>query len=80
MMKYNKSTIYLAYKTGVLPRLRKQMIIAEIRKVYDADDELAIIRQKDTKPEEYAIYFSYVENCKARVNEYINNILNITGN
>ena len=80
MMKYNKSTIYLAYKTGVLPRLRKQMIIAEIRKLYDADDELAIIRQKDTKPEEYEIYFSYVENCKARVNEYINNILNITGN
>lgn len=32
---------------------------------YSYADELAIIRQKDTKPEEYQEYFEYCENCKA---------------
>lgn len=32
---------------------------------YSYADELAIIRQKDTRPEEYKEYFEYCENCKA---------------
>ena len=75
-MKYTKRQVILAYKNGVLSKLRKQLIVAEIRKEYDADDELAILRQKEEKPEEYMAYFNYVEDCKNRVDEYINSALN----
>ena len=42
-------------------------IVAEIRKKYTVNQELAILRQRDTKPEEFKIYNEYVENCKAKV-------------
>ena len=70
-MKYTKRQVILAYKNGVLSKLRKQLIVAEIRKEYDADDELAILRQREEKPTEYAEYNSYVESCKKAVDEYI---------
>ena len=74
MMKYSKNAVRLAAKNGVLPRLRKQMIVHEVRKRYDADDELAVLRQSSTKPEEYKTYFAYVEECKKRVDDYINSV------
>ena len=70
-MKYTKRQVILAYKNGVLSKLRKQLIVAEIRKEYDADDELAILRQREEKPTEYAEYNSYVESCKKAVDEYV---------
>lgn len=39
----------------------------EIRKQYTESGEFAILRQKDEKPEEYAKYYSYCEECKAFV-------------
>ncbi len=36
-----------------------------IRRRYDLDAELAILRQRDTKPEEFAEYSAYAELCKA---------------
>ena len=74
-MKYTKRAIWLAHKNGVLPRLRKQMIVHEVRKKYDADDELAVLRQAKTKPEEYEMYFAYVEECKQRVDDYVKEVL-----
>lgn len=74
-MKYTKRAIWLANKNGVLPRLRKQLIVSEIRKRYDADDEIAVLRQAQTKPAEYAEYNAYVENCKKTVDEYINSVI-----
>lgn len=44
----------------------KQRIIALIRTRYDQDDETAILRQRDTKPDEFAEYNAFVEDCKAR--------------
>lgn len=38
---------------------------AEIRKRYSVSQEFAILRQKDEKPDEYAAYFAYCEECKA---------------
>lgn len=40
-----------------------------IREKYSVSDELAILRQRDTKPEEFAQYFGYCEDCKARAKE-----------
>lgn len=41
----------------------------EIRKRYTESAEFAILRQKDEKPEEYAAYYAYCEECKARVKD-----------
>ena len=38
-----------------------------IRKKYSLSAELAILRQRDDKPEEFAAYNTYVEQCKAEV-------------
>lgn len=38
---------------------------ARIRERYSVSQELAILRQRDTKPEEFAEYNAYAERCKA---------------
>ena len=43
----------------------KERVINRIRAVYSVDDELAILRQRDTKPEEFAEYNAFVEQIKA---------------
>ena len=42
----------------------KDRVVARIRAVYSIDDELAIIRQRDTKPEEFEEYNAFVEQIK----------------
>ena len=42
-------------------------IVALIRQKYNVNQELAILRQRDTKPLEYQEYYDYVEQCKAEV-------------
>ena len=44
-----------------------EAVDAQIRKRYSVSQEFAILRQKDEKPEEYAEYFAYCEECKAYV-------------
>ena len=41
----------------------------KIREKYSLNAELAILRQRDTKQDEFAEYFEYVEKCKALVKE-----------
>ena len=43
----------------------EQRVVSRIREVYSIDDELAILRQRDTKPEEFAAYNSFVEKIKS---------------
>ena len=40
-----------------------------IRQRYSLNEELAIQRQRDTKPEEFQAYFSFCEECKKQVKE-----------
>ena len=42
----------------------KERIVSRIRAVYSIDDEIAILRQRDTKPEEFAEYNTFVEQIK----------------
>ena len=44
-----------------------ELVNQEIRKRYSESQEFAILRQKEDKPEEYAEYYSYCENCKAYI-------------
>lgn len=44
-----------------------EAVDAEIRKRYSVSQELAAQRQEKEKPEEYAAYYAYCEECKAYV-------------
>lgn len=43
----------------------EERVVNRIREVYSIDDELAILRQRDAKPEEFAEYNAFVEQIKA---------------
>lgn len=47
----------------------EEQVVALIRERYSSDDELAILRQRDSKPEEFEQYFNYCEECKATVKQ-----------
>ena len=47
--------------------LYETMIIQKIRQRYTLNQELAILRQRDSKPEEFAEYNTYIEQVKSEV-------------
>lgn len=70
---------YSTRKTLELTEKYEHKIVSLIRKKYSVNQELAILRQRDTKPEEYQIYFDYVEQCKAEAKSEVlndNNTIN----
>lgn len=54
-------------------RLYPNLVSRLIRERYSIDDEMAILRQKDTKPDEYETYNSFCEECKAKARKEIYN-------
>ena len=58
-------------KPGGLRRMYADRVNEMIRARYSVSDELAIIRQRDTKPEEFEEYNAFVEGCKATAREEI---------
>lgn len=64
LVKRNKETSPESWE-----RLYENEIVRRIRKKYSINQELAILRQRDTKSEEFAAYDAYVEECKAAVKE-----------
>lgn len=53
-------------------RSYSEKVVSLIREKYSLDEELAIQRQRDTKPEEFQKYFEYCEACKAKVKGELN--------
>lgn len=52
------------------PQISYDQLVSDlIRERYTVDQEIAINRQRDTKPEEFKIYFNYCEQCKIKANE-----------
>ena len=51
----------------VFQEVYDKAIEARIALRYSPKQEIAILRQKDRKPDEYAAYDDYVEKCKAEV-------------
>lgn len=45
----------------------KHRVQLKIHERYSLDDEIALLRQKDKKPQEYAEYEQFTEACKAEV-------------
>lgn len=42
----------------------EQRVVARIREVYSVDDELALLRQRVLKPDEFEKYYDFVEQIK----------------
>lgn len=58
---------YNARKQAIANEEYENKIVSLIRQKYNVNQELAILRQRDTKPLEYQEYYDYVERCKAEV-------------
>ena len=56
LLQWQEEVVVLPYQERVVSRIRAK---------YSVDDELAILRQRDTKPEEFAEYNAFVEQVKA---------------
>lgn len=56
-----------AMSAGDIKALKAREIEKLIRLRYSMSDELAILRQRDEKPEEFAAYHDYAEQCKKTV-------------
>lgn len=48
------------------------LVDSKIRQRYSMSDELAILRQRDIKPEEFAEYNEYCEQCKLNARQELN--------
>lgn len=60
----------LAEKNGTTSDVYGQEVNRLIRERYKTvADELAILRQRDEKPEEYAEYTAFCEECKAKAKQ-----------
>lgn len=64
--KHEPKPCYL-YGIECVKKYNRTNIIRAIRKKYSIDDELAILRQRDEKPEEYKEYYDYVETIKSKL-------------
>lgn len=53
-----------AVEQGSLHAMYAALVNEKIRARYSISEELAILRQRDTKPDEFAAYNSFVEQCK----------------
>ena len=60
------SPVLTEYVNSVTVPTYEQRVQQSIRERYSVDDELAILRQRDTKPDEFAAYYEYAEQCKAQ--------------
>lgn len=70
-MLYTKEQIALAEKNNTVGKAYGDMVNSLIREKYNVSEELAMLRQRDEKPVEYAVYNAFVEDCKARAKEMI---------
>lgn len=63
--KENPNGIIVEVEDAFEPIPYEQRVVNRIRAVYSVDDELAILRQRDTKPDEFVQYNAFVEQIKA---------------
>ncbi len=52
-------------KNGLLQEAYAALVSQKIKRRYTLSDELALLRQRDSKKEEFAAYNEYAEACKA---------------
>lgn len=62
----------LIKKNGIKDKLYGQRVAELIRERYDINSELAILRQRDEKPDEFKEYNNFAEECKKKAREEMN--------
>ena len=65
---YEIKAVEIPEPTPYVPTYEER-VVQLIREKYSMDDELAILRQRDSKPEEFAEYNTYCEECKRKAKE-----------
>ena len=65
----DKRKIRLARLNGNAESLYHELVEEKIRLRYTVGEELAVVRQRDRKPQEFAEYDSYCEKCKREAKE-----------
>ena len=65
----NINKIRLSKRNGTQNKYYPNIVSEKIRERYSIDAELAILRQRDEKPEEFAAYNAYAEQCKKEAKE-----------
>ena len=72
---YEDIQVYVPYTAEELEKRKAekypQLVEKYIREKYTLSAELAILRQRDTKPEEFNEYNAYAESCKERAKNEI---------
>ena len=56
----------LIERNGIKEAIYGERVNALLRERYTLSEELAILRRRDSAPEEFAAYDAYAEQCKAR--------------
>ena len=67
----DNKTIQLAKRFNKQKELYPEIVEKLIRAKYTISQELAIHRQRETKPDEFAEYNSYCESCKTKAKELL---------
>lgn len=67
----DKKKIKLAKANGVAQDLYPALVNELIRERYTVDMELAIQRQRESKPSEFSAYDEYCEECKVKAKEIL---------
>lgn len=49
----------------------EELVIKLIRSEYSIDEEFAILRQRDSKPDEFETYNNFVEQCKTVAKQFV---------
>ena len=72
----------IAYQThkasGTLEQYKSYRVGALISQQYDINDQIGLLRQKDTKSEKYAAFNSFADECVALVNTWFIEMEEIT--
>ena len=59
-------TLYIARKQAEKERRYERLVERYIRQRYSLNAELAILRQRNTKPDEFLVYHAYAEECNEK--------------
>ena len=65
--------IELAKRNDTVEELKNRLIDAIITELYSVGEQIALLRQRDQKPEEFARFDRHAELCKEMVKRYIEN-------
>ena len=66
-----RDRIELAKRNGTIERIKSYLVDEKISAKYSVSEQIAILRQRDEKPDEFAAFYEYAEQCKAAVKAYI---------